>query len=237
MRHARPRKARTITSTVSMSCSWGRLCCRQCPAGRERGRWPGSRQHRQNAPKRHQPHRRRGLAAIGYFEFDATKREELAKAIAGLNDMRKRADAAMEMPKSQRDQQLIKDFVPAVSAIVARALILWEVTLQRSTTDDPVAKELGVVKLLAWSALRDIFQDTNARTSQPLLRRERPDSYRQGHRQQHDPCARRHDLETARGHFWSRTERSSGDRRRGCPAPNSSCPRQASLFWRIPRFG
>ena len=113
---------------------------------------------------------RRGLAAIGHFEFDATKREELAKAIAGLNDMRKRADAAMEMPKSQRDQQLIKDFVPAVSAIVARALILWEVTLQRSTTDDPVAKELGVVKLLAWNA-RDISGHERSNVSAAIAAR------------------------------------------------------------------
>jgi methyl-accepting chemotaxis protein len=95
---------------------------------------------------------RSGLSAIQHYQSDAQKRAELERAIKTLNDYRARADEALQVPKAQRDAQLLKDFIPVVSSVVTRALELWEVTLEKSTAEDASAKTLAVVKLLAWTA-------------------------------------------------------------------------------------
>ncbi len=108
--------------------------------------------HRQNAKQKWEV---TSMAAVERLQTDAAKRAEVQAGTVTINNLRNRADAALALPKAQRDPQLVKEFIPAMSAVVAKAVEMWEVAVLASSDEDPTTKELAIIKLLAWK-IRDI---------------------------------------------------------------------------------
>src|SRR5262249_22072074 len=95
---------------------------------------------------------RMALPALAALKPIKATRAEIDKVIATLNEYRRRADAALTVPRAQRDPQLLKDYRPTVTKAIQDAIELWQLVLRVSTDADPITKELGFVKLLAWEA-------------------------------------------------------------------------------------
>jgi len=79
----------------------------------------------------------------------------LRAALSSADNMRKRADAAIRLPREQRDEALRRDYVPTISASVNAALDVWFSASHAVAAADPVLARLAVVKELGWR-LRDI---------------------------------------------------------------------------------
>jgi methyl-accepting chemotaxis protein len=93
-----------------------------------------------------------GLSAIMMLEPVRAKQREITTAIATIDDLRKRADAALAVPKSQRDPQLLERYRPAITDAIQKAVDIWEIALRESTLMDAASKELGFIKQKAWAA-------------------------------------------------------------------------------------
>ena len=95
-----------------------------------------------------------GLAVLAAQQFagqDALLRG-LRGAIDQANDFRRRADTALKLPRSSRDEALVRDYIPTVTASVNAALAVWFAAAHAVAGADPVLARLAVVKELGWRA-------------------------------------------------------------------------------------
>jgi methyl-accepting chemotaxis protein len=98
-----------------------------------------------------------GLAALISQDFpnkDALLRD-LDEALKKANDFRAQADAAIKLPRDQRDEALRKDFIPTITASVNAALKVWFSALHTAGAADPALARLASIKELGWM-MRDI---------------------------------------------------------------------------------
>ena len=66
------------------------------------------------------------------------------------NEFRKRADKMLALPKVGRDQDLLNNYLPTMTAWVNAALKVWVGTLQATSTSDPRFSRYSRIKRLSW---------------------------------------------------------------------------------------
>jgi len=98
-----------------------------------------------------------GLAILETKEFPgkAERLREMRAALATANAIRQRADAAIQLPKAQRDAALLRDFVPVLTTSVNAVLGIWYSALYESASFDAALFRYAVVKELGWR-LREV---------------------------------------------------------------------------------
>lgn len=97
-----------------------------------------------------------GLAGFESREFPnkASLLQELKTALQKANDYRRQADAAIKLPRDQRDENLRKTFVPTITDSVNAGLRVWFSALYSTAKSDPQLARLATIKELGWR-LRD----------------------------------------------------------------------------------
>ncbi|MBP0464325.1 methyl-accepting chemotaxis protein [Roseomonas sp. PWR1] len=98
-----------------------------------------------------------GLAVLASQSFpgrDALLRD-LQAAQARADDARRRADAAIRLPRAERDAALLADYVPTITASVNAALGVWFAANHAVASADPLLARLASVQELGWR-LRDV---------------------------------------------------------------------------------
>jgi hypothetical protein len=103
-----------------------------------------------------------GVAALRSRDFPNKQAlmQELNSAIEKANDYRKQADAALKLPRDQRNENLVKTFIPTITTSVNASLNVWFSALYATAKTDPALARLASIKELGWR-MRDA----------PLLRR------------------------------------------------------------------
>lgn len=98
-----------------------------------------------------------GLAILETKEFPgkAERLREMRAALATANAIRQRANAAIQLPKAQRDAALLRDFVPVLTTSVNAVLGIWYSALYESASFDAALFRYAVVKELGWR-LREV---------------------------------------------------------------------------------
>jgi hypothetical protein len=93
-----------------------------------------------------------GLAGIEHSEFPnkATLLQDLNAALQKANDYRRQADAAIKLPRDQRDENLRKTFIPTITNSVNAALKVWFSALYSTAKYDPQLARLATIKELGW---------------------------------------------------------------------------------------
>ena len=79
----------------------------------------------------------------------------LATALNKANDYRRQADKAITLPREQRDETLMKTFIPVITDSVNASLNVWFSALHTAAAGDPKLAALAVIKELGWR-MRDI---------------------------------------------------------------------------------
>jgi methyl-accepting chemotaxis protein len=80
---------------------------------------------------------------------------DLDAALAKAAQYRTQADAALKLPKDKRDENLVKTFIPTITASVNASLKVWFSALHTAAQGDPALTRLASLKELGWR-LRDI---------------------------------------------------------------------------------
>ncbi len=98
-----------------------------------------------------------GLAILATKEFPGKteKLREMRAALATANEIRERANAAIQLPKAQRDEALLRDFVPVLTTSVNAALGIWYSALYASASFDATLFRYAAIKELGWR-LREV---------------------------------------------------------------------------------
>jgi len=90
---------------------------------------------------------------------DFPRKQELVKefneARAKADQYRRKADEAIKQPKAQRDGDVVKNTVPALSAFASTAQKLWNRVLSSTSAMDPELARLAAIRIYAWN-MRDI---------------------------------------------------------------------------------
>ncbi len=97
-----------------------------------------------------------GLAGIERYQFpnkDALLKN-LSAALQKANDYRRQADAAIKLPREQRDENLRKTFVPTLTDSINAGLKVWFSALYATSEHDPQLERLATIKEIGWR-LRD----------------------------------------------------------------------------------
>ncbi len=97
-----------------------------------------------------------GLAELSQHAFPskAALLRDLRTAQEAADGLRQRADAALKLPRDQRDAALRRDFVPGITASVNAALGVWFAAAHAVAQADPGLARLAIVKEIGWR-LRD----------------------------------------------------------------------------------
>ena len=105
-----------------------------------------------------------GLAMLKSQEFPnkTALLADLDAALAKANQYRAQADAALKLPKDKRDENLVKTFIPTITASVNASLKVWFSALHTAAQNDPTLARLASLKELGWR-MRDIsgFERSN----------------------------------------------------------------------------
>ncbi|MSP90007.1 MAG: hypothetical protein EXQ92_14530 [Alphaproteobacteria bacterium] len=98
-----------------------------------------------------------GLAALSQQDFPNKEAllRDLKSALDKANQFRAQADQALKQPRAQRDEQLVKTFVPVITDSVNAALKVWFSALHSAAAADPVLARYATIKELGWR-LRDV---------------------------------------------------------------------------------
>ena len=72
--------------------------------------------------------------------------QELKSALQKANDYRRQADAALKLPREQRDENLRKTFIPVIPDSVNAALKVWFSALYSAAKSDPQLARLASIK-------------------------------------------------------------------------------------------
>ena len=97
-----------------------------------------------------------GLAILAQRDFPnkSTLMQELQAALGKANDFRKRADAALKLPRDQRDETLRKTYIPVITDSVNAALKVWFSALYTTAKNDPQLARLASIKEIGFQ-MRD----------------------------------------------------------------------------------
>ncbi len=76
--------------------------------------------------------------------------DELTQAYERTKQLRKNADAAIQMPKEQRDVELLKVWYPTVSNLLSGIQSLWTATSREISKEDAIVGQLTMVKQAAF---------------------------------------------------------------------------------------
>ena len=97
-----------------------------------------------------------GLAILAQRDFPnkSTLMQELQAALGKANDFRKRADAALKLPRDQRDETLRKTYIPVITDSVNAALKVWFSALYTTAKNDPQLAMLATIKEIGFQ-MRD----------------------------------------------------------------------------------
>jgi methyl-accepting chemotaxis protein len=98
-----------------------------------------------------------GVAALRSRDFPNKQAlmQELNSAIEKANDYRKQADAALKLPRDQRNENLVKTFIPTITTSVNASLNVWFSALYATAKTDPALARLASIKELGWR-MRDM---------------------------------------------------------------------------------
>ena len=98
-----------------------------------------------------------GLAMLKAQEFPnkTAYLADLDAALAKADQYPTQADAALKLPKDKRDENLVKTFIPTISASVSASLKVWFSALHTAAQGDPMLARLASLKELGWR-MRDI---------------------------------------------------------------------------------
>lgn len=98
-----------------------------------------------------------GLAMLKLEEFPnkTAYLADLDAALAKADQYRAQADAALKLPKDKRDENLVKTFIPTITASVNASLKVWFSALHTAAQKDPMLARLASLKELGWR-MRDI---------------------------------------------------------------------------------
>ena len=81
--------------------------------------------------------------------------QELTVTLEKANTYRKQADAALKLPRDQRDENLVKTFIPTITASVNASLNIWFSAIYATAKSDPALARLASIKELGWR-MRDM---------------------------------------------------------------------------------
>jgi hypothetical protein len=98
-----------------------------------------------------------GLEALAREEFPnkAALLEDVRRTVEKANQARQQADAAIKLPREQRDEALRKSFIPTITASVDASLKLWLSAMHAAAEVDPQLARLAAMKEIGWT-MRDI---------------------------------------------------------------------------------
>jgi methyl-accepting chemotaxis protein len=98
-----------------------------------------------------------GLAGLKGRDFPNKQKlmGDLDGALQKANDYRTRADAALKLPRDQRDETLRTTFIPVITDSVNAALKVWFAALYSTAKSDATLARLASLKELGWR-MRDI---------------------------------------------------------------------------------
>jgi methyl-accepting chemotaxis protein len=98
-----------------------------------------------------------GLAVVRGRDFPNKQAltQELTVTLEKANTYRKQADAALKLPRDQRDENLVKTFIPTITASVNASLNIWFSAIYATAKSDPALARLASIKELGWR-MRDM---------------------------------------------------------------------------------
>jgi methyl-accepting chemotaxis protein len=98
-----------------------------------------------------------GVSAVLAHDFSnkAALAQELTAAIEKARALRQRADSQLALAKPQRDPELLKDYVPGMTALINASLKVWTAALNATSAADPMIARYDQLKVLGWK-LREI---------------------------------------------------------------------------------
>jgi methyl-accepting chemotaxis protein len=93
-----------------------------------------------------------GLSLIEQHSFPnkATLLDDLNAKIRRADDVRRRADADIKMPREQRDESLRQSFAPTMTDMINASLSLWYTAVYSTAKGDSELAQLAVIKELGW---------------------------------------------------------------------------------------
>jgi len=93
-----------------------------------------------------------GLAAIAQRDFAGKQAliDDLKIKIERANQVRGLADAAIKLPREQRDENLRRNFVPTMTEMVNASLTLWYAAVYGGAKGDSDLTQLAVIKEVGW---------------------------------------------------------------------------------------
>ena len=98
-------------------------------------------------------------AFMALLTEDFPRKQELVtefnEARAKADQYRQKADEAIKKPKAGRDEDAVRNTVPALSAFVVTAQKLWNRVLSSTGAMDPELARLAAIRIYAWN-MRDI---------------------------------------------------------------------------------
>jgi methyl-accepting chemotaxis protein len=110
-----------------------------------------------------------GLAELKTRDFPdkANLVTALDAALGKADRYREQADAALLLPRDQRDAALMKTFVPVMTDAVSASLKLWFSALHRAAQGDPTLARLATIKEVGWE-MRDFSGRERSNISQAI---------------------------------------------------------------------
>ncbi|MEH2533789.1 methyl-accepting chemotaxis protein [Bradyrhizobium sp. AZCC 1588] len=75
---------------------------------------------------------------------------DVEQAYERVRQLRRSADSALQIPKEQRDAELLKSWYPAVSDLLTRIQSLWTIASREISREDAIVGELTMVKQSAF---------------------------------------------------------------------------------------
>jgi methyl-accepting chemotaxis protein len=98
-----------------------------------------------------------GLAVLREQNFPEKENllAKLRETLQAADRARSLADQALALPRDQRDQALIKSYIPTITASVDAALGVWFSALHQAASADPALTKLATIKEIGWG-MRDM---------------------------------------------------------------------------------
>jgi len=81
--------------------------------------------------------------------------QELTRATEKAHEFRQRADTQLSLPKMQREPDLLKGYVPTMTAFINASLKVWSAALLATSNTDTLIARYAQLKVLGWK-LREI---------------------------------------------------------------------------------
>jgi methyl-accepting chemotaxis protein len=89
------------------------------------------------------------LAALAFPDHEALM-AELRARLEAVQGLRQRADLALDLPRSGRDPELLKGWMPGMTALVNASVKAWGAALNTAGRADPDIARYAMLKQLGW---------------------------------------------------------------------------------------